>query len=503
MKDSKMNVPGSKHRSFLLQLASEAMLERGFEPEFSPSLMDAIDAMQDTVPEAGPDVRDTRKLPWCSIDNDDSRDLDQLTVAEPMANGDIRIRVAVADVTARVTDGSAPDRHARINTTSVYTPARVFSMLPERLSTDLTSLNPGVDRLAFVVEAEILADGEVGSSSVYRALVHNHAQLAYPSVGAWLEGEGEIPAAAAAVPALADNLLLQDRAAQTIEDFRHEQGALTFAPIEVKAHLRDETVHELSRDIPNRARGLIENFMIVANGVVARFLADRGLPVIRRVVESPERWERIVDIAFHLGTQLPDQPDALALQAFLRQRRAADSLRFPDLSLSIIKLLGRGQYVANFPGQSADGHFALAVDDYTHSTAPNRRYPDVITQRLVRAALDGRPCPFEQTELETLALHCTEKENDAKKVERRLVKSAAALLLQRRIGELFDGVVTGVGSKGTWVRIFEPPVEGRVEGDVRALDVGDKVRVKLIRTDAKRGYIDFECVAHEPVRRRR
>ncbi|HVY63761.1 MAG TPA: RNB domain-containing ribonuclease [Gammaproteobacteria bacterium] len=498
-----MSVPGSKHRSFLWKLASEAMLERGFEPEFSPSVMAAIDAMQDTAPEAGPDVRDTRELPWCSIDNDDSRDLDQLTVAEPMANGDIRIMVAIADVTTRVTDGSAPDRHARINTTSVYTPARIFSMLPERLSTDLTSLNPGVDRLAFVVEAEILANGEVGSSSVYRALVHNHAQLAYPSVGAWLEGKGEIPVAAKAVPALAENLRLQDRAARIIEDFRHEQGALTFAPIEVKAHLRDETVHELILDIPNRARGLIENFMIVANGVVARFLADHGFPVVRRVIESPERWERIVDIASHLGTQLPEQPDARALQAFLTRRRAADPLRFPDLSLSIIKLLGRGQYVANFPGRSVDGHFALAVDDYTHSTAPNRRYPDVITQRLVRAALNGRPCPFEAAELEALALHCTEKENDAKRVERRLVKSAAALLLERRIGQLFDGVITGAGSKGTWVRTFEPPVEGRIEDDVRALDVGDTVRVKLLRADPRRGYIDFECVGHEPVRRRR
>ncbi len=353
------------------------------------------------------------------------------------------------------------------------------------------------------MEAEITAAGDVGSSAVYRALVHNHAQLAYPSVGAWLAGNGPIPNAANAVPALAENLRLQDRAAQSIETFRHAHGALTFAPIEVKALLQEDAVHSLRQEPPNRARELIENFMIIANGVIARFLTDQEFPVMRRVVRSPERWERIIGIAEHLGATLPGEPDARSLQAFLTERRAADPLRFPDLSLSIIKLLGRGEYMASFPDKGTTGHFGLAVSDYTHSTAPNRRYPDLITQRLVRAALEERPCPFERKELEMLAQHCTEKENDAKRVERRLVKSAAALLLDDRLGETFDGLITGAGNKGTWVRVFDPPVEGRVERGASGIDVGDKVRVKLIGTNPEQGFIDFERIGHEPVGRRR
>lgn len=498
-----MKVPRAQHRSFLLRLASEVMRERGFEPEFSPAVLATVKGMPNSSPEIGNGVRDARHLPWCSIDNDDSRDLDQLTVAEPLRDGRTRILVAIADVSMAVGAGSDIDKHALTNTTSVYTPPRVFSMLPERLSTDLTSLNPGKDRLAVVVEAEVSADGDVGSSAVYRAVVHNQAQLAYPSVGAWLEGNGPIPRAANAVPALEENLRLQDHAAQSIEARRHEHGALTFAPMEVKALLEADAVHSLRHESPNRASELIENFMIIANGVIARFLAERKFPVLRRVVRSPERWERIMDIAEHLGTTLPSEPDARSLQAFLIERRAADPLRFPDLSLSIIKLLGRGEYVASFPDEGTTGHFGLAVSDYTHSTAPNRRYPDLITQRLVRAALEKRPCPFERKKLEMLAQHCTEKENDAKRVERRLVKSAAALLLEDRLGETFDGLVTGASNKGTWVRIFNPPVEGRVERGASGIDVGDKVRVKLIGTNPEQGFIDFARVGHEPVGRHR
>jgi VacB/RNase II family 3'-5' exoribonuclease len=498
-----MMIPRAEHRSFLLRLAYQAMRERGFEPDFPPAVVAAVKAMPTASSEVFRGIRDARELLWCSIDNDDSRDLDQLTAAEPLKGGRTKVLVAIADVSARVAAGSDIDHHARVNTTSVYTPPRVFSMLHERLSTDLTSLNHGQDRDAIVVEAEISADGNVGSSAVYRAVVRNHAQLAYPSVGAWLEGSGPIPSAANAIPALAENLRLQDRAAQSIEAYRHEQGALRFAPVEVKANLQDDAVHSLQQESPNQARELIENFMIIANGVIARFLADHGFPVMRRVVRSPERWERIVDIAEHLGADLPREPDARALQAFLNARRTADPLRFPDLSLSIIKLLGRGEYVATFPDQAATGHFGLAVSDYTHSTAPNRRYPDLVTQRLVRAALEGLPCPFERTELGLLADHCTAKEDDAKRVERRLVKSAAALLLDDRWGDTFDGLVTGAGDKGTWVRIFDPPVEGRVERRASGLDVGDKVRVRLLRTDPERGFIDFERIGHQPVGRRR
>jgi exoribonuclease-2 len=498
-----MNIPKDRQRSFLLHLAAEAMRERGFEPEFSPATLAAAEALPQAPPVAGGDVRDARQLPWCSIDNDDSRDLDQLTAAENLGGGRIRILVAIADVSALVEAGSDLDRHARVNTTSVYTPPRVFPMLPERLSTDLTSLGPGEDRLAFVVEAEVSADGEISSSSVYRAVVHNQAQLAYPSVGAWLEGKAPLPPAAGRLPALAENLRLQDRAAQSVEAYRHEQGALEFDTIEVKAVLDGEAVHSLRQESKNRARELIENFMIVANGVMARFLADHDFPVLRRVVRSPERWERIRDLAAHHGADLPGEPDARALQAFLGQRRQADPLRFPDLSLSVIKLLGRGEYVASFPGQSATGHFGLAVTDYTHSTAPNRRYPDLVTQRLVRAVLEGRPCPFERPELDLLARHCTEKEDDAQRIERRLVKSAAALLLGDRWGQTFDGIVTGASEKGTWVRIFDPPVEGRVERGASGLDVGDQVRVKLLSTDPERGFIDFERIGHKPVGRRR
>jgi exoribonuclease-2 len=497
-----MKVPKSEQRAFLHRLASEAMRERGFEPEFSAAALAAAAALPDAPPEAGGEVRDARELPWCSIDNDDSRDLDQLTAAQPLAEGRVKILVAIADVSATVAAGSELDRHARVNTTSVYTPPRVFAMLPERLSTDLTSLNPDGDRLAIVAEAELSADGDVDGSAVYRAVVRNHAQLAYPSLGAWLQNEGPLPRAAAAVPGLADNLRLQDRAAQSIEGYRREQGALQFAPIEVKAVLEGDSVGSLRQESPNRARELIENFMIVANGVIAGFLADHDLPVLRRVVRSPERWERIHGIAEEFGAQLPGEPDARALQGFLTARRVADPLRFPDLSLSIIKLLGRGEYVASFPGQSSAGHFGLAVSDYTHSTAPNRRYPDLVTQRLVRAGLERRRSPFERQELEDLARHCTEKENDAQKVERQLIKSAAALLLADRRGQKFDGVVTGAGDKGTWVRIFDPPVEGRVERGASGLDVGDKVQVKLLSTNPVRGYIDFERIAHHPVGRR-
>jgi exoribonuclease-2 len=498
-----MSIPGEQHRALLLRVARQEMLQRGLEPDFpAPALAEAERLVAPGSPFEA-EVRDLRDLAWCSIDNDDSRDLDQLTVAAPLPGGGVKVMVAVADVSILVAPGAAVDAHAGANTTSIYTPPQNFPMLPERLSTDLTSLGQGEDRLAVVVETMVDGEGGIGASSVYRAVVRNHGKLAYSSVGAWLEGEGEMPAAVGAVPGLADGLRLQDQVAQRLKTYRHQHGALELETIEVRARFDGDAVSGLMAEGRNRAKEIIEDFMIAANGALARFLEGHGFPVMRRVVRSPERWQRIVDIAFERGDRLPAEPDAKALHDFLVRRRAADPLRFPDLSLSVIKLLGRGEYVASFPGAGVTGHFGLAVSDYTHSTAPNRRYPDLVTQRLLKAALAGRPIPYGREQLETLAAHCTQKEDDAQKVERLLRKAAAACLLDGQIGRAFDGVVTGASPKGTWARIFDPPVEGRITQGSQGLDVGDRVRVKLLHTDPERGFIDFARAGHSAAGRRR
>ena len=486
-------------RGLLLRVARQAMVARGLEPEFPAAAI--AEAQRVTAPAApfGPDVRDLRELAWCSIDNDDSRDLDQLTVAAPVPGGGTRLMVAIADVSASVVPGSAVDGHAGANTTSIYTVPQNFPMLPERLSTDLTSLGEGEDRLAIVIDLVVNGTGAAGASEVYRAVVRNAAKLAYSSVGPWLEGGSAMPAAIGAVSGLAANLKLQDGVAQRLRASRHERGALDLETLEAHAQMEGDTVIALSREEPNRAKQIIEDFMIAANGVIARFLKGHEFPIMRRVVRSPDRWQRIVDIAEALGERLPSAPDAKALQGFLVRRRAADALRFPDLSLSVIKLLGRGEYVASFPGLEVSGHFGLAVSDYTHSTAPNRRYPDLITQRLIKAAIAGRGTPYARPELEALAAHCTQKEDDAQKIERLLRKAAAACLLSERIGSEFDGIVTGASAKGTWVRIFDPPVDGRLESGKEGLDVGDRVRVRLTHTDPERGFIDFARVTQVAV----
>ncbi len=498
-----MSVRRDQDRALLLRVARRAMTERGLEPDFPAAALSEVKRLAGPAALAAEDgIRDLTGLPWCSIDNDDSRDLDQLTVAAALGGGGTKILVAVADVSGLVPPGSAVDGHARTNTTSVYTPPRNFPMLPDRLSFDLTSLVEDEDRSAVVAELDVDAEGGVQASEVYRATVRSKAKLAYPSVGAWLEGEGPIPPAAAGVPGLAENLRLQDRVAQILKTRRHEHGALELETIEVRAHFAGETVSELKVEERNRAKELIEDFMIAANGAIARFLEAHRFPVLRRVVRSPERWQRIVEIAGAHGARLPVEPDAKALNDLLIERRAADPLRFPDLSLSIVKLLGRGEYVASFPGEDVTGHFGLAVGEYTHSTAPNRRYPDLITQRLLKAALAKEETPYDGEELVALARHCTQKENDAQKVERLLRKAAAACLLSDRIGQEFDGIVTGASPKGTWARIFEPPVEGRVEHGAEGLDVGDRVRVRLIHADPTRGFIDFARVGHTGVGRR-
>jgi exoribonuclease-2 len=488
--------PRPRHqRSDLEQLARRAMLDRGLLPDFEPAVMQQVARLEGPAEPDDDSIRDLTALPWCSIDNDDSRDLDQLTVAEPLASGATRVRVAIADVDALVDKGSPVDLHARHNTTSVYTGCCVFSMLPERLSTDLTSLNPGEVRLAMVVDF-VVDDVILGDAMVYRAAVFNHAKLAYPAVGAWLEGNGELPAAAAAVPGLDEGLRLQDAVAQRLRRDRRQHGALDLETIEPRPVFAGESLEDLRVDDRDRAKELIEDFMVAANGVTARYLEERGYASIRRVVRSPRNWQRIVEVTREHGGNLPPEPDSRALELFLAERREADPLRFPDLSLVIVKLMGAGEYVVETPGSADSGHFGLAVRDYAHSTAPNRRYPDLITQRLLKAALLDAAPPYSVEELGELARHCTRREDDANKVERQVRKSSAALLLEGRLGERFDGVVTGASSKGTWARVFQPPVEGRVVEGYGGLEVGDLVKVELVGVDVERGFIDFSRRRH-------
>ena len=490
-----MTDPGDRqHRSILQRIARRVMLERGLAPDFPPEALRELDGIHGPATRAEAATRDLRNLLWCSIDNDDSRDLDQLTVAETTPDGGTRVLVAIADVDAVVGQRSALDAHARQNTTSVYTAAETFPMLPEKLSTDLTSLNHEADRLAVVIEMVLAGDGSLQRSDVYGATVRSRAKLAYNGVAAWLEG-GPMPPGVAAVSGLDANLRLQDRVAQQLKALRHQHGALDLETIEVRPIFDGEELKDLEGDVKNRAKDIIEDFMIAANGVSARYLASRQLPSLRRVVRVPKRWDRIVELAAERGATLPKEPDAKALDQFLVTAKAADPLRFPDLSLSVIKLLGAGEYVVELPGAAVAGHFGLAVKDYAHSTAPNRRYPDLITQRLLKAALAGRPLPYANDELEALARHCTEAEDAAKKVERQVAKSAAAILLEARIGEQFDAVVTGASAKGTWVRLLQPPVEGRLDSGFEGVDVGRRLRVQLVRTDVERGFIDFKRVA--------
>jgi VacB/RNase II family 3'-5' exoribonuclease len=478
-------------RARLRAIAFDAMRAHGLDPDFPPAMLAEVARLDAATPATAGPARDLRSLLWCSIDNDDSRDLDQLSVAETLSNGSVKVMVAIADVDAAVPRRSPVDRHAETNTTSVYTPAMIFPMLPEKFSTDLTSLNPHEDRLAIVTELTAAPDGSIVESDVYRALVRNHAKLAYNAVDAWLTGRGPLPPAAAAVRGMDAQLKMQDRVAQALDAVRHQRGALQFQTLEVRPTFDGDAVSDLYVETPNRAKSLIENLMVATNGIVARFLDARGFPSLRRVVRAPERWDRIVALASQTGDRLPPNPDAAALSAFLLTRREADPIRFPDLSLTIIRLLGSGEYVVDPPGAQPPGHFGLAVKDYTHSTAPNRRYPDLVTQRLVKAALAGGTAPYSVADLEGLAAHCTQQEDAANKVERQVRKAAAAMVVAPRLGERFDAVVTGASGKGTWVRVLTPPVEGRLVRGEAGLDVGDAVRVQLSRVDIDRGFIDF------------
>jgi len=482
------------HRARLRAIAIETMRARGLDPDFSPAELAEVAALKGPPRTSEAPTRDLRALAWCSIDNNDSRDLDQLSVAETLPGGKVRVLVAIADVDAAVPKGSPIDRHAAYNTTSVYTPGVVFPMLPERLSTDLTSLNEAEDRLAVVTEFVASPTGDISAADVYGALVRNHAKLAYNAVGAWLTGNGPLPPAAAAVPGIDEQLRMQDGVAQALSVARHRSGALDFETIEVEHVFEGDTLRDLQPQHGNRAKALIENLMIAANGITARFLDRRGFPSLRRVVKSPERWDRIRALAVETGDTLPPVADSTALAALLTRRRQADPETFPDFSRTIIQLLGSGEYVVDPPGAEPPGHFGLAVRDYTHSTAPNRRYPDLVTQRLLKAALASHPSPYGVGELEKVAAHCTLQEDAANKVERQVRKSAAALVVETRVGERFDAIVTGASSKGTWVRVSAPPIEGKLLRGNHGLDVGDRVRVRLTGVNVDRGFIDFEMV---------
>ncbi|MBN1665801.1 MAG: RNB domain-containing ribonuclease [Anaerolineales bacterium] len=495
-----MNKNYQHHRKILQKIAHNAMVERGLLPNFSGAAMaEASRAQALTMQKGAPDgaahaIRDLRSLLWSSIDNEDSRDLDQLTVADAMPAGKVKILVAIADVDSSVKNGSAIDGHARHNTTSVYTVAEIFPMLPEKLSTDVTSLNLNQDRIAIVVEMVIGTDGALEDSKIYKAWVLNHANLAYNSVAAWLNKKGDIPEEIAAVQGLAENLQMQDQAAQRMKKLRHLHGALSLETIEAKPVFDGDQIRALEIGEKNRAKEIIEDFMIAANGVTARYLSASGFPSIRRVVRTPTRWERIVEIAGEHKFRLPAHPDSKALEEFLIQEKVVDPLRFPDLSLTVIKLMGAGEYIAELPQDDAPGHFGLAVKDYAHSTAPNRRYPDLLTQRLLKSALGGKLAPYSKAELDVLAAYCTKAENAANKVERQVEKSAAALLLESRIGEHFDAIVTGASKKGTWVRLLSVPVEGKLVQGFEGLDVGERIRVQLVSVSVQKGFIDFKNV---------
>ena len=466
------------------------MRERGLAPEFPPDALAQAAALPSSLARASEPVRDLRDLPWCSIDNDDSRDLDQLSVAERLSAGRTRLLVAVADVDVAVPKDSPIDQHAAVNTTSVYTPARVFPMIPLRLSTDLTSLNADVDRLAVIVEFTVGQDGAIEHDDVYGARVRNQAHLVYDDIDAFLAGKAELPASGRA-PGVRDQLTLQDEAARLLSKHRHELGALDFGIAETRVRFDGDHLTGLASELPNRAKSLIENLMIAANGAVARFLDRHNSPSIRRVVEQPARWDRIMAIAATFGETLPPTPDALALSQFLGRRKAADPDDFPELSHAVIRLVGAGQYLVDTPQAVAPGHFALAVKDYAHSTAPNRRYSDLLTQRLLKAVLRGEPSPYPVDELVSRARLCTQREDDANRVERQVRKSAAAMLVVHRIGQRFPAIVTGASPKGTYVRTLAPHIEGRVVKGESGLDVGDRVTVVLSSVNIDRGFIDF------------
>ncbi len=477
----------------LQAVAKQTMLENGFEPDFSPEIQRQLAELRSHPPQVAtsPDIRDLRDLLWSSIDNDTSKDLDQIEVVERLGNGDIKVMVGIADVDAFVPKGSAIDQHAAKQTTTVYVGVGNFPMLPEELSTGATSLLEMGEKLAIIVEFVVGKDGVVSSSSVYRAIVRNKAQLTYNGVGPWLENKGVPPQKVAASAQLQSQLRLQDEAAQALRNTRYRHGALNIETIETRPVMAGDKIVAVASPEKNRATELIEDFMIASNEVIARMLDSKKVSSLRRVVKVPERWDRIVELAAKQGARLPAQPDSKALNEFLIARKAANPDHFADLSLAVVKLMGPGEYVLQRPGEPGVGHFGLAVQDYTHSTAPNRRFADLAIQRLVKAVLGNQPTPYSDSELFAIASNCTLKEDSARKVERIMSKRIAAVAMRDRIGETFDAIVTGVTTRGTFVRALNPHVEGLLAQGQQGADVGDRFGVTLIRVDIQRGFIDF------------
>ena len=469
------------------------MIDHGFQPDFAPEVATQVAALQSTANAlvADKNVRDMRSLLWSSIDNDTSRDLDQIEVCERIDSSTVRVLVGIADVDAFAPKGSPIDLHAAREATTVYTGVDTYPVLPEELSTGMTSLLENQDRLAIIIDYTV-RDGHLQSGDFYRALVRNKAQLTYELVGPWLEGKGPAPEKVAASPELQAQLRLQDQVAQQLKLQRHLHGALDIDSVETRPILKDGHVVGLAKQPKNRATELIEDFMVAANETVARLFEAKHISSIRRVVKTPERWDRIVQLAAQQGELLPAAPDSKALSAFLTKRQAADPDHFADLSLAVVKLMGPGEYVLERPGDPEQGHFGLAVQDYTHSTAPNRRFPDLLTQRLIKAVLAGGAAPYSDDELTSLATNCTLKGDAARKVEREVSKRIAAVAMQHRIGETFDAIITGVTPHGTFVRVLEPHIEGMLMHNTAHADVGDRLKVKLVNTDPQKGFIDFE-----------
>ncbi|MGA2754078.1 MAG: RNB domain-containing ribonuclease [Terracidiphilus sp.] len=478
----------------LVSAAHASMIEHGFQPDFPPGTETELAAIQaQPAAPTGDGLTDLRSLLWSSIDNDTSKDLDQIEWAEQLPDGRIRVLVGVADVDSRVKTGSVIDKHAQFETTSVYAGVAVFPMLPTELSEGITSLNENQDRVAVVIEFAVDAAGTASDGKAYRALVRNRAQLAYPSIGAWLEGKGAAPPKVAASADLAAQLKLQDTAAQRMEGGRFQHGALDLETIETRPVMLADQAVEIARLEKNRATSLIEEFMVAANGVMARTFEGAGVASIRRIVRTPKRWDRIVELAAEKGGTLPAEPDSKALNDFLLVQKQKDPDHFPDVSLIVVKLMGPGEYVLVKPNETSPGHFGLAVQDYTHSTAPNRRFPDMVTQRLLKALVAHSEAPYSEDALNAIAQRCTEMEDAARKVEREMQKRIAAVVLHPRIGQTFQAIVTGATDHGTFVRTLDPHVEGMLVRGGKGLDVGDRVTVKLVSTDPQRGYIDFEA----------
>jgi len=474
----------------IVRAARKALADNGFTADFEPAIASEVAALDGHSPTLSDGRRDLRALLWSSIDNRESRDLDQIEVSERLPNGDIRVLVGIADVDALVPKGSAIDEHAAHATATLYTGLAVFPMLPERLSNELTSLLPNVDRAALVVEFTVDGRGDVAHEAVYRALVRNRAQLVYEDVAAWLAGGAGEPYAAAVVVGMAEQVRMQAEAAARIQSARKARGALELDTGEAHPVARDGEIVALETVVPSASRDLIAELMVAANSSIARYIDEHGRSAIRRIVRTPKRWDRLVELAKSFGDELPEIPNRVALAGFVERRRVADPLRFNDLSLAVVKMLGPGEYLRERTGEAV-GHFGLAVPEYAHSTAPNRRFPDLVTQRILKAILDGAAPPYADGELDVIAARCTEREAAARKVERTMRKIAAALLLTPRIGETFDAIVTGATPHGTFVRVVDPPAEGRIVKGEQGLDVGDALRVKLVATEPSRGFIDF------------